>query len=135
MTTPLIETTGSTVTNLESLADVLERYSAAWHSHDVDAIMALHTHDTVFHLHNGGDAAVGADAVRQAFEFVLALYPDLSARRVGVEFGTSHAVVQSVMSATSAGKVVEVDAVDVFRIVNGLVSRKDTYLDTALLTG
>jgi steroid delta-isomerase-like uncharacterized protein len=117
------------------LADLLERYSAAWHAHDVDAIMALHTDDTIFHLHNGGAAAVGAEAVRQAFELVLALYPDLNARRVAVEIGASHAVAQSVMSATSAGRVVDVDAVDVFRIVDGLISRKDTYLDTAVLAG
>jgi ketosteroid isomerase-like protein len=42
------------------LAELLQRYSDAWHRHDLDAIMSMHTDDTVFHLHNGNGAAVGA---------------------------------------------------------------------------
>ena len=31
------------------------RYGVAWAAHDLDAIMAMHTDDTVFHLHGGGE--------------------------------------------------------------------------------
>ena len=43
------------------------RYGAAWAEHDLDAIMAMHTEDAVFHLHGGGEPAVGRVAVREAF--------------------------------------------------------------------
>jgi len=35
------------------------RYGTAWAEHDLDAIMAMHTDDTVFHLHGGGEPAMG----------------------------------------------------------------------------
>ena len=117
------------------LAELLQRYSDAWHRHDLDAIMSMHTDDTVFHLHNGNGAAVGAPQVREAFQLVLALYPDLSATQTAIEMGETHALVQSVMRSSATGNVVEAEAVDVFRFVDGLISRKDTYLDTAALAG
>jgi ketosteroid isomerase-like protein len=117
------------------LAELLQRYSDAWHRHDLDAIMSMHTHDTVFHLHNGTAAAVGAPQVRESFQLVLAVYPDLSATQTAAEIGETHAIVQSVMRSSATGRVVEAEAVDVFRFVDGLISRKDTYLDTAALAG
>ena len=117
------------------LAELLQRYSDAWHRHDLDAIMSMHTDDTVFHLHNGNGAAVGAPQVREAFQLVLALYPDLSATQTAVEIGETHTLVQSVMRSSATDSVVEAEAVDVFRFVDGLISRKDTYLDTAALAG
>jgi ketosteroid isomerase-like protein len=39
------------------------------------------------------------------------------------------------MRSSATGSVVEAEAVDVFRFVDGLISRKDTYLDTAALAG
>jgi len=117
------------------LAELLQRYSDAWHRHDLDAIMSMHTDDTVFHLHNGNGAAVGAPQVREAFQLVLALYPDLSATQTAAEIGETHALVQSVMRSSATDSVVEAEAVDVFRFVDGLISRKDTYLDTAALAG
>jgi len=72
--------------------DLAVRYGAAWAAHDLDAIMALHTEDTVFHLHGDAPPAVGLAAVRDAFVC---------------------------------------DGVDVFSVRDGLVARKDTYLDWA----
>jgi hypothetical protein len=43
------------------------RYGEAWVAHDLDAIMAMHTEDTVFHLHGGSEAATGRAAVREPF--------------------------------------------------------------------
>jgi ketosteroid isomerase-like protein len=73
--------------------------------------------------------------VREAFQPVLELYPDLSGTQTAAETGETHALVQSVMRSSAAGGVVEAEAVDVFRFVHGLISRKDTYLDTAALAG
>ena len=38
------------------IQELAVRYGAAWAEHDLDAIMAMHTEDTVFHLHGGGGA-------------------------------------------------------------------------------
>jgi hypothetical protein len=116
------------------IPDLLRRYTDAWHRYDLDAIMSMHTDDTVFHLHDGNAADAGADAVREAFQLVLAVYPDLTATQTSVDVGDEHAVVQSIMRS-SVGGVVEAEAVDVFRFVDGLISRKDTYLDTVALAG
>ena len=39
--------------------DLAVRYGAAWGNRDVDAIMGMHTEDTVYHLHGGAAPAVG----------------------------------------------------------------------------
>jgi ketosteroid isomerase-like protein len=117
------------------IPDLLRCYTDAWQRHDLDAIMSMHTDDTVFHLHDGNAAAAGADAVREAFQLVLAVYPDLTAAQTAVDVGDEHAIVQSIMRSSVGGTVVEAEAVDVFRFVDGLISRKDTYLDTAALAG
>jgi ketosteroid isomerase-like protein len=39
--------------------ELAARYGAAWAEHDLDAIMAMHTDDTVFHLHEGQRACHG----------------------------------------------------------------------------
>ena len=117
------------------IPDLLRRYTDAWHRHDLDVIMTMRTDDTVFHLHDGNAATAGADSVREAFQLVLAVYPDLTAAQTAVDVGDEHAVVQSIMRSSVGGTVVEAEAVDVFRFVDGLISRKDTYLDTAALAG
>jgi ketosteroid isomerase-like protein len=57
------------------MQDLAVRYGAAWAGRDLDAIMAMHTDDTVFHLHGGGEPAVGRDATREAFAAALASGP------------------------------------------------------------
>ena len=54
----------TTVQKLD-LTAISERYFAAWAARDPDAIVALHTEDTSFWMHMGGEPVVGRDAVRQ----------------------------------------------------------------------
>lgn len=126
-------TTTSERTKPEETTQLLERYTEAWRSGDAARNMAFHTADTVFHLHDGSAPVQGADAVRTVFALVLTAYPDLHFEAVDVVVGDGHATVQSVMHATVAGRAMAVDAVDVFHLVDGHVSRKDTYLDTLTL--
>ncbi|HET7743931.1 MAG TPA: nuclear transport factor 2 family protein [Gaiellaceae bacterium] len=109
--------------------DLAVRYGAAWADRDVDAITALHTEDTVYHLHGGGEPAVGLAATRDAFAAVLAEWPDLSFERTQVYIGEGHFVSQYTMSATTEGRRIVCDGVDVFAIDHAKVARKDTYLD------
>jgi steroid delta-isomerase-like uncharacterized protein len=122
---------------------MIEPYLAAWAARDVDAIMQFHTEDTVFQMHTTGEEAHGKDAVRAAFVASLEQMPDLefdSLRlRVGDGFFAHEMVWRGTLSqpAEIGGEVigtepmkVEFDAVDVIEIREGLVARKDSYVDS-----
>jgi ketosteroid isomerase-like protein len=96
----------------------------------LDAIMAMHTDDTVFHLHGGGEPAIGRIATREAFRGALAEWPDIRFDRKRVHIGAGHFVSEYEMSVTTTdGQLLVCDGVDVFAVDDGLVARKDTYLD------
>jgi ketosteroid isomerase-like protein len=111
--------------------DLAVRYGAAWAAHDPDAIVAMHTPDSVFHQHGLSEPAVGIDAVREAIAAVFAMVPDLAFDRKSAHFGEAHIVTEYVMSGTVDGTPFACDGVDVFQVRDGLMARKDTYLDTA----
>jgi ketosteroid isomerase-like protein len=100
--------------------ELAARYGAAWADHDLDAIMAMHTEDTVFHLHGGGDPTFAA-AMKQ--------WPDIRFERKRVRIGAGHFVSEYQMSASKDGRPIVCDGVDVFTVEGGRVARKDTYLD------
>lgn len=110
------------------------RYGEAWAAHDADAISALHTDDSVFHLHDISPAAVGRAAVREMIAAQLALVPDLKFERVRVHFGSDHFVTEYVMSGTAEGRAFAIQGADVFSLRNFLVARKDSYLDWVTFT-
>jgi ketosteroid isomerase-like protein len=111
--------------------DIAVRYGAAWAAHDLDAIMALHTEDTVFHLHRDAAPAVGSAATREAFAAAMEQWPDIRFVRKRVHIGSDHFVSEYEMTATQTGREIVCDGVDVFSLREGLVARKDTYLDWA----
>ena len=111
------------------IQELAARYGAAWAAHDLDAIMALHTNDTVFHLHGGGEPAVGLVATREAFAAAAADWPDIRFEKTRVYIGASHFVSEYEMSGSSEGKSFSCDGVDVIAVIDGRVARKDTYLD------
>lgn len=126
-----------------AVRDVIERYNRAWAAHDVEAILALHTDDSVFENHTSGGLGVGKAAIRRIVEGVFATFADIafSARRT--YFGDDFAVVEWTATATFAKPIVrdgvtlaptggEIawNGVDVIPLVGGLVARKDVYVDT-----
>jgi steroid delta-isomerase-like uncharacterized protein len=113
------------------LTAISERYFAAWAARDLDAIVALHTDDTKFHLHVGDEPARGRAAVRETFAQILTQWPDLHFHPVALRYGDDFWVAQWRMTATGAdGSRMEADAVDVITVVDGLVKTKDTYVDS-----
>jgi ketosteroid isomerase-like protein len=104
-------------------------YSAAWAAHDPDAIVAMHTDDTVFHMHDVAEAASGRPAVRAAIDLLFQQSPDLSFEPRRAHFGDDHFVSEYVVTGTADGKPFACDGVDVFTLRDGLVARKDTYID------
>lgn len=112
------------------IQDLAVRYAAAWAARDLDAIMAMHTDDTVFHLHGGGEPAIGRGATREAFAAVLAAWSDIRFDRKRVHIGAGHFVSEYEMSATTAGgQFLVCDGVDAFAVDADRVARKNTYLD------
>ena len=111
------------------IQELAVRYGAAWAEHDLDAIMTMHTEDTVFHLHGGGEPAVGLAATRAAFAAAASQWPDIRFVKTRVYIGDGHFVSEYQMSATADGKEITCDGVDVIAVADGLIARKDTYLD------
>jgi uncharacterized protein (TIGR02246 family) len=128
------------VTEIQALAD---RYGELWNSQDVDGIVALHAPDGVFQLHvPGGEEAVGREAIREAFTGFVAQLPDIHFEPVRLRTGTDFWVLESRMSGTVAAPIevegerldapgtrIEVDFLDVIAVADGLLARKDSYLD------
>jgi steroid delta-isomerase-like uncharacterized protein len=125
------------------LTTQIGRYNEAWNRHDVDAILALHTDDSVFENHTSGGSGVGKAEIRRIVEAVFSTFPDLhfETRRVYVR---DELVVQEwTASATFSveivragkrypptGKKIVWDGMDVIPMRDGLVARKDVYADS-----
>ena len=128
------------------LQELIDRYNAAWNAHDVDAIVAMHTDDSVFENHVTGDVNVGREAIGRAIGGIFAVFPDLSfeARRAylredlvvqewtarGTHEGT---MTRSGIEVPPTGRQVDYKGVDVIPIRDGLVARKDVYSDSVTL--
>jgi steroid delta-isomerase-like uncharacterized protein len=128
------------------LQDFIDRYNAAWNAHDVDAIVAMHTEDSVFENHTTGDVNVGREAIARAVAGIFRVFPDLSfeTRRQyvcddlvvqewtarGTHEGT---MVRSGIEVPPTGRTVEYRGLDVIPIRDGLVARKDVYSDGVTL--
>jgi steroid delta-isomerase-like uncharacterized protein len=135
----------SATTGLDSaaaLAAAIERYNAAWNEHDLDAIVALHAPDMVFHNHTAGEEATGA-AVRGHIAAIFAAWPDIAftTRRLYVREGlvvqewtatATHAnrMTRGDLVAEPTGTRVTWDGMDVIPFAGGLVARKDVYSDS-----
>jgi steroid delta-isomerase-like uncharacterized protein len=59
------------------LEAAIARYNDAWNRHDVEAILAMHTDDSVFENHTSGGKGVGKAEIRKIVEGIFATFPDL----------------------------------------------------------
>jgi steroid delta-isomerase-like uncharacterized protein len=124
------------------LEQTIERYNDAWNAHDLDAIMAMHAPDMVFHNHTAGEEANGEE-VREHIAAIFRTWPDIefSTRRLYVRDGlvvqewTAKATHASTMRrgdlvAEPTNRTIIWDGLDVIPFENGLVKRKDVYSDS-----
>lgn len=122
------------------------RYNEAWNRHDVDAILALHTDDSVFENHTSGGKGVGKAQIREIVEAVFATFPDLSFETRRLYVRESLVVQEWTASATFSveivrsgkrylptGKKLRWDGMDIIPMRHGLVERKDVYADSLSL--
>jgi steroid delta-isomerase-like uncharacterized protein len=131
------------VSNPGELETTIGLYGDAWNRHDIDAILALHTEDSVFENHTSGGLAVGKVELRKLLESVFATFPDLHFSTRRAYFGESVAVLEWTASATHAnpvtrgtqtfpptGKALAWKGMDVLPVREGLIARKDVYADS-----
>jgi steroid delta-isomerase-like uncharacterized protein len=125
------------------LEKVIAAYGEAWNRHDIDAILAMHTEDSVFENHTSGGKAVGKAAIREILKGVFAAFPDIrfDARRTYVRDGLvtqewtatgTLAIPYTSGSGTvqPTGKKISWNGVDVIPFDGNLVARKDVYVAT-----
>jgi len=112
-----------------STQELAGTYAKAWARHDVEAIVALHAPDSVFHVHGLAEPSTGLEAIGRAITEMFAQAPDLSFETTRGHLGADHIVFEYLMSGTSVAGPFSCDGVDVISIKDGLVQRKDTYLD------
>ena len=128
------------------LQELIDRYNAAWNAHDVEAIVSMHTEDSVFENHVTGDVNVGREEIGRAIDGIFAVFPDLAfeTRRAYVREdlvvqewtarGTHEGpMTRSGIEVQPTGRTVEYKGMDVIPIRHGLVARKDVYSDSITL--
>ena len=128
------------------LQEFIDRYNDAWNEHDVDAIVAMHTEDSVFENHVTGDVNVGREHIGNAIRGIFSVFPDLhfEGRRqyiredLVVQEWTASGTQQGTMNrggvtVEPTGRRVEYKGMDVIPIEDGLVARKDVYSDSVTL--
>ena len=125
------------------LEDVIAAYGDAWNRHDIEAILAMHTEDSVFENHTSGGRGVGKVAIREILKNVFATFPDIrfDARRTYVrdgvvtqEWTASGTLAVPFTRGTSTvqptGRKVSWHGVDVIPFDGQLIARKDVYVDS-----
>jgi uncharacterized protein (TIGR02246 family) len=117
------------------LEKITETYFAAWEARDPDAIAALHTEDTRFWAHLGGEAVEGRAAVRDAFAELFERFPQFGFETYRVLRGAEHWVLDWKLTFEGAdGERRGFDCIDAVEVsAEGLVSRKDTFVDMVQL--
>jgi len=128
------------------LQEFIDRYNEAWADHDVDAIVELHTEDSVFENHTTGDVNIGREAIGNAIRGIFTVFPDLTfeTRRqyirddLVVQEWTARGthlgkMTRAGLEVEPTGKAVEYRGMDVIPIDGGKVARKDVYSDGVTL--
>jgi ketosteroid isomerase-like protein len=109
-------------------------YHGAWVEREPDGIISLHSEDTVFQMHGVADPATGNVDVRELIVALLQLVPDIAFEPKRLYSGEDHIVFEYDMSGTFDGGPFVCDGVDVIAVADGLVTRKETYVDAITLT-
>jgi predicted ester cyclase len=123
--------------------ELAARYLDAWQAHDVEAVIALHTVESVLTSVATNQEAVGRNAVREMIAQTFALWPDSHFHPIRMRSTPNLIVAESMLEVTQAlplrfgdidvepnGKTVTFAVADILVLDDDLVKRKDTYLDT-----
>jgi steroid delta-isomerase-like uncharacterized protein len=125
-----------------ALADLSARYSQAWNDRDVEAILALHSDDSTFHVHGVGSRTTGKKEIRGALEAFFKTWSHTRFEGRARDIAEDHWVLEYTLHATlsaallvgtqtieGTGQEVSFEGVDIVRVSNGQVASKDSYID------
>jgi ketosteroid isomerase-like protein len=116
--------------DLSTLAAV-RRFNDAFNRHDVDAVMEAMTEDCVFestYPPPDGERFVGQAAVRAGWERFFAANPDAHFESEDIVVSADRCVVRWVYRKTKQGKPWHLRGVDVFRVHEGKIAEKFSYI-------
>ena len=113
-------------------SEVMDRLSAGFGRHDVDAILDCFTDDGVFDITEGpepwGERFQGKAEIRKALDALFTALPDVrfvdAVKWVAGDRGVSE---WTCVGTTVTGRPIRVKGVDLFEFRNGRVTRKDSY--------
>ena len=117
----------------QSIEELALRYHQAWVTLDPNVIVAMHSEDSVFHMHGAAEPAVGRHAIGVLIAEFLRLVPDVHFDMKRFYTGSDHIAFEYDMSGTFEGTRFVTDGADMIAATDGLVTRKDTYLDALSL--
>ena len=121
--------TENDTTNLTLAA--VEKFNSAFNRHDVDGVMNAMTEDCVFENTNpppDGSRLVGAIAVRAFWEKFFAANPDARFEAEEMFAKDDRCVVRWIYRKTKEGKPWHLRGVDIFKVRNGKVAEKFSYV-------
>jgi ketosteroid isomerase-like protein len=113
------------------IIQAIEHFNAAFNLHDLDATMAAMTADCAFENTNpapDGARHEGQDAVRSAFEQFFSSSPDARFDVEDMFASDDRCVVRWVYTWDEADPAGHVRGVDVFRVEDGKVAEKLSYV-------
>jgi steroid delta-isomerase-like uncharacterized protein len=125
------------------LKALIDAYNEAWNGHDVEAIVGMHTEDSVFENHTSGGRAVGREAIRAIVSGVFATFPDIRFELRRLYLRDDLVVQEWTATATHAnpvsyrdgvlepsGRAIRWDGMDIIPVRDGKVARKDVYANS-----
>jgi len=115
----------------DSVVQVVQRFNDAFNRHDVDAVMALMSHDCAFENTRpqpDGERFEGQHLVRAFWEQFFARSPHAHFDTEEIFAAGDRCVVRWVYSWTKEGKRGHVRGVDIFRVRAGQVAEKLSYV-------
>jgi len=114
-----------------SAVEVVQRFNDAFNRHDVDAVMALMSQDIVFENTRpapDGERFEGHERIRPFWEQFFARSPQAHFDAEEIFGAGDRCVVRWVYSWVKEGKRGHVRGVDVFRVQDGRVAEKLSYV-------
>jgi ketosteroid isomerase-like protein len=123
---------GRNLVDHDEAVGMLKAITAAFDSHDLDAILEHFTEDAVFEGPRGTEAwgtrFVGKQAIREAFAARFSGIPDVRYRDEGTFVdGDRGASEWTLTGTTISGEPVQVRGCDLWTIRDGKIAKKDSY--------
>lgn len=117
--------------NSDSTRAVILRFNEAFNRHDVESVMKLMTEDCIFENTNpppDGARLVGAADVRAYWQKFFAANPDARFEAEEIIVSGDRCVIRWIYHKTKEGKPWHLRGVDVFKVRDGKVSEKLSYV-------